>query len=380
MDTGTKLILSMLSEELAREIVAREDGYCLRVDYLSDESTRIVCATMSALVGANRCYILVANSKVQLTSEELNSERAIELRNRKPPAFALLIPSGITDSTASSLRNSFANFELDHFWRKAQTVLLSKFEGAIKDYVLRAFQFGRLPGVSEEDRARYCATVADSSDQRLAATRQCHQIGLIPDSQFDATRLESNARSAREIARPVKSHSSLSERLDNVGVQNGPQRLELEGYLERFQLSDWRTWMREIAEKELKELHFDAWDLISRSQSQLRRLTITPWLDSHGKVEKWSKLQQLESGTQPFATIGPDCEIQLRWESDPKSPEGLDKWRVEMIPSLDFYAPSEVPDVTLPSKRSRERSSAPQLSFLRSTGQMTQLPLSYSSG
>jgi DNA phosphorothioation-dependent restriction protein DptH len=351
MDLGTQLILSMLADELSREISAREIGYCLRVDHLDAESATFICSRLEQLIGVGRCYILSTKSKGDLGPEELNTERAIELRNRKPQAFILLVPSGVTDSTASSLRNAFAAFELDQYWRKAQFSLASQFEGEVRDFVSRAIQYGRLPGVSEEDRTKYCASVAASADMQVAATRECYRIGLIPDAQFDITRLESNSRAAREIARPIKSHSSLAERLDNVGVQNGPQRRQLEAYLEKYQLSDWRTWMREIAEQGLVDLHFNFWDLISRSQSQLRRLSITPWLDAHGKVERWSKLQQTETGTQPFATVGSSGEIQLRWESDPNSPEGLDKWRVEMIPSLDFYAASEVPDVSLPVKK-----------------------------
>ncbi|QDT04241.1 AAA-like domain protein [Rubripirellula lacrimiformis] len=109
--------------------------------------------------------------------------------------------------------------------------------------------------------------------------------------------------------------------------------------------------MHAIAEKDDASYFFSNWDLISRSRSQLRKLAFTPWLDSEGKVQKWSKLLQTEIGAQPFAVVGHKGEIQVRWESDPKSPEGLDKWRIEMIPSLDFYATSESPDVALPVKK-----------------------------
>jgi len=351
MEAGLDLLLNFLASRLTDEIVVKADGYCMRVDHLTLEIALSVCQRVNDAAGENRCYVLVAKKVADLAGCELNTERAIELRNRKPAAFILLVPTGVIDSTASSLRNAFAAFDLDVCWKNAQSVLTQRLSTTVRDYVYRAIRCSALPGISEEDRAVYCAAVAATGASPTAAASELYRVGLIPDSQVDEERLADNVRASRELVRPVKSHAALTDRLDSFGLQPGPQREQLEDFFSQRQLSDWRTWMREIAHSETSALQFSEWDLVTRSRSKLKDIKLVSWLDANGSVEKWSKLQQPGPGTQPFAVVGPKNEIQVRWQSDPKSPEGLAKWRIEMIPSRDFYAASETPDVLLPSKQ-----------------------------
>ena len=351
MDSGMDLLLEFLSRRLVEEISTKEDGYCMRVDHLTEEVARSLCGRIASVVGADRCYVLVAKKNVrELVASELNTERAIELRNRKPVAFILLVPTGVIDSTASSLRNAFAAFDLDKCWRHGQSILLKDLPAETKDYVERTLRISNLPGISEEDRAAYCASVASASAAADAAARELYRVGLIPDESLDVSRLEDNIRASKELVRPIKSYASLSDRLDTLGVQPGEQREALETFFAQRQLSDWRSWMRDITASGEPKLRFSAWDLVTRSKSKLRSLKLTSWLDANGAVEKWSKLIQPEPGTQPHAIVGAKSEIAVRWESDPQSPEGLEKWRVDLIPSRDFYTTSETPDVLLPSK------------------------------
>jgi len=218
MEFGTEIILRRLAKQLSEEIVAREDGHCLRVDHMTSESAVFLCKEVASCVGMERCYVLTSKVHRDLLQTELNTERAIELRNRKPKSFILLVPSGLTDSTASSLRNAFAVFDLDRYWLEAQQHLIAGLSDVVKGFVEKAVSVSRLPGVSEEDRATYCAAVSCADDKVSAATSECYRVALIPCSDLDLERLDSNARAAKEISRPIRSHSSLAERLDNVGV------------------------------------------------------------------------------------------------------------------------------------------------------------------
>ena len=126
MELGTELLLRCLADSLSHEIVEKEEGHCLRVDHLTPESANLLSSEIAKRVGDGRCYVLTAKEQRALGPTELNTERSIELRNRKPQAFILLVPSGLTDSTASSLRNAFAAFDLDQFWLGTRKSLISK--------------------------------------------------------------------------------------------------------------------------------------------------------------------------------------------------------------------------------------------------------------
>ncbi|QDT04245.1 hypothetical protein K227x_26350 [Rubripirellula lacrimiformis] len=143
IDSGTQLIFRRLAKKLSNEITQREQGHCLRVDHLDDPIARFLCECIIQYVEMDRCYVLTSKSKEDLSTSELNTERAIELRNRKPQAFILLVPAGLTDSTASSLRNAFAVFDLDKYWLASQQELIKELDEDVRQYVSKALRLSK---------------------------------------------------------------------------------------------------------------------------------------------------------------------------------------------------------------------------------------------
>ena len=112
-------LLNLLVDYLEATLSEANQGHCARIDHLSREDGLAICSTLQS--DGVEAFVL---SDDPSSGVEIDHERAIELRNRKAYKLCLFVPPDVGDAVASSLANSFAQFNLEGFFDSAATDLL----------------------------------------------------------------------------------------------------------------------------------------------------------------------------------------------------------------------------------------------------------------
>ncbi len=348
------LICERLARTVVRSLDDAEVGYCLRVDHLDAEDATTLCRMVRDGITSRAMEAWVLTTAGEGDGLEITPERAIEVRNRKQVRLALIVPAGIMDVAASSLTNSFASFDLQDFWRETAKDLLSGLPENLQSLVRRVLTTMRgvmVPHI--EQQADYLAAVASSPTPETAGA-EMWRVGLIPDlgGETCVDRLERNLKCVRELVRPARSHTSAAERIGACDLRDGPVKTELLTYLGRKCLRDSRAWLEPLAHDPHRgRITFETWTFVQGQESNLERIEVSPLLDDEGQVRPNTGFRQSEPGTQPVAPIGPKSKIKIKWESTPKTPSNLKRWKAEIIPSRECYSEDDAPAVELPQAR-----------------------------
>ena len=147
-------------------------------------------------------------------------------------------------------------------------------------------------------------------------------------------------------------------------LRDGPVKTELSAYLGNKCLRDARTWLKGMTEHPYKErITFEAWAFAQGQESNLERIDIVPLLDEAGNVRANTGFHQSEAGTQPVAPVGPKNKIKIKWETAPKTPSNLKRWKAEIIPSREYYGEDEAPAIELPQARVSAKSRVVNISL-----------------
>ncbi|HID24721.1 MAG TPA: hypothetical protein EYP14_20300, partial [Planctomycetaceae bacterium] len=101
-------------------------------------------------------------------------------------------------------------------------------------------------------------------------------------------------------------------------------------------------------------LTFEQWKF-ETGESDLEEIRVLPFVDDQGKVQRWSKLAQNSPGEPLRASVGPKGKVTVKWTSVPEKPEKVQRWVVELIPSVEEYGPEYHGDVDFPSVRVSRR-------------------------
>lgn len=331
-------LVPQLVEAIGAEFQHRSPGHCLRVDNLPPETAIRLC---SALRGSSpvdfETYILSSGPH---SADTLRPDQAIELRNRKESSLCLIVPAGLGHVTASSLGNSFANFDLGKFLHATAERLERGFSDDVQLLLrrVRAQLKGRA-SVSQEDLIEFYLQATESPDP-ASIGRELWRIGLIPDPNEDfVQRLQRNRKCVDAIARPARPQNSAAERLAATSLPDGPFKSRLARYLSQHVLHQCEEWQRPIADDPAwADLAFNLWPFPDQEVSGLEAIDIMPFLDSDGRVEAYCKLKQPSgAGTSLQAQMGAGHKVTVRWASNPPSPIGVRKWRIELIPSRREY-------------------------------------------
>ena len=97
------------------------------------------------------------------------------------------------------------------------------------------------------------------------------------------------------------------------------------------------------------ELAFDRWEFEAQ-ETDLDAIAIDPLVDDEGRVQRFTGLAQPGGpGSVPVAEVGARKRVTVRWTSRPSSPDGVERWRAELVPAEEEYSPGELPPVDLPS-------------------------------
>ncbi|MDX2116849.1 MAG: ATP-binding protein [Planctomycetota bacterium] len=346
-------VVELLGERLAADLAKAESGHCMRLDHMSLEDCLAVCRATTARLQEGSVAFVVTPDATPNDASRVRPERAIEIRNRKQSRLCIFVPAGTRDAAASSLSNSFATFDLTAFLRDVRDGLLRGMPPSLATLAKQAIAaMPKGPGSALESVVEYLGVlVGDPTPERAGI--ELWRLGLIPDSGGESflERLPDNKRCSQTLTRPPRAQMSLGERLGLLGLRAGSLREELETFLESRRLRDARTWLMPLAEADtLPRLSFSSWAFEKAEASDLESIDIVPLLDSEGVVKKETHLSQPNGqGTPPTASVGPKAKVTIHWDSQPKTPVNLKRWRVELVPSGEEYSPEEVAGVELPS-------------------------------
>lgn len=346
-------VVELLGERLAADLAKAESGHCMRLDHMSLEDCVAVCRATTARLHEGSLAFVVTPDAAPNDPSRVRPERAIEIRNRKLSRLCIFIPAGTRDAAASSLSNSFAIFDLNAFLRDVRDGLIKGMPSPLATLAKQAIAaMPKGPGSALESVVEYLGVLVDDPTAERAGI-ELWRLGLIPDAGGESfsERLPDNKRCSQALTRPPRAQMSLGERLGLLGLRPGSLREELESFLEGRRLRDARMWLKPLAEANtLPRLSFSSWAFEKAEASDLESIDIVPLLDAEGVVKKETHLSQPNGqGTPPTASVGPKSKVTIHWDSQPKTPINLKRWRVELVPSGEEYSPEEVAGVELPS-------------------------------
>jgi DNA phosphorothioation-dependent restriction protein DptH len=207
------------------------DGACVRIDdVLPDDAELLTGGLRAALPG----FDIFALDPLPSSDLQINTDRAVELRNRKRRPFVLVVPHGIGDA-ASSLDNSFDRCSLDELSRVATQVLsdrllesdLSDIVRAVSRAVTRSAGSQQVP--YPEGWPDWVSVLISEPTAEVAG-RELWRLGLVPDLASDSLleRLALNVRASRCIAFPSRPAATVIDRLIAAMVRDDLVRTKLD--------------------------------------------------------------------------------------------------------------------------------------------------------
>ncbi len=287
-------------ELLAHEIVARlqdtEPGHCARVDFLDRTESLNICQYIMQrqLVRGVAFHILVPNEAHMKTDPIfITTDKAIELRNRKQERLCLFIPSDLVDAAYSSISNSFAFIDgraLHAFvLERVRAQLSSELQAVVRAVFAR---LRGLSGVSDEQRLDFALTMLRriQSGETTQLGLELWRVGLIADgSDTFVSRLDNNRDCVLNLSRPNKLGATTRERIQSIKVDTSTTTA-LAQFFHGRAMNDVRAWSRDLANEQL--LTFDRWIFPKTDPSDMRSVSITPFVNARGEVERYCHLSQ----------------------------------------------------------------------------------------
>ncbi len=390
-------LATRVAEQLVTDFLrGAPPGRCLRLDHLRDADCHVVRekAALAQASAAGRGSTAAAAAVAVLGTANSDDdtvicpERAIELRNRKSAALLLLVPSGVDTPAASSLENSFEAIDLVALFGKIARDTYHRLDRPLRELYDQVQQTVRPSAFTRSRQARveYLLAVSAAANDpadgggvanaQHTAGAQLHLVGLIPDhggASF-ASRLEANATCVTALVKPARSQQDARERLRNC-----PLRQDDEHYqdIERFvvavpRLSE-RTWLRDLAAPENRELTFDRWPLDLPADSDLVALHVEPFANPDGIIPVGTGLRAGPDGALPACSVRGGF-VKITWKTEPAKPKDVARWRVEIIPSEAYYGEETDFDVELPGAQGKASARSHRLTVALDTEDAERVP------
>lgn len=338
-------LITRIADELAKGLLNRSPGHCMRVDDFARDDARAVANELTRRSPDADVHVLSGDT-VQHPAE-VRVDRAIELRNREARPLLLLVPAGVGHA-ASSLDNSFEPLPLVSLLQAVSERLEKELGateiGSLITSVRRALGRAR----RAESWARFLGTVSTAPTAGEVG-RQLWQVGLVPDLGADGieSRLQRNAKAVAAIARPSRPTASVMDRLINADVSGGEFRQRLQAFLELQEagrLADPVSWTRMLGEHHPGKFTFEQWPTAMTQASELTRIKITPFLRSNGALDSSSRLKLGEDGELYCdVTIDHPGQVHVKWATEPANPADVDSWQAEVLPPADLRSPDTSP-------------------------------------
>lgn len=327
-------------ELLAKAIMARmqhtEIGHCARVDYLGLPEAHAICQyILQQPIQGVVFHILTSDERqTKIDTLFITTDKVIEVRNRKQERLCLFVPSSLVDAAYSSISNSFALID----GRQLHTLLVKQVRDLLSpelaSLVRAVFAHLRgLSGISEEQRLDFVlALLKNMQSGKMASPGvELWRVGLIADaSDAFVSKLDSNRDCTLHLSRPQKLGATMRERIQSLKV-DATTTILLHQFFQGRAMNEIRAWSRALEEHGLT---FDTWIFPEIEQSDLRAISITPFVNARGVVERYCHLIQQDGiGGSLLARYGSKETLTMRWKTEPEHPNNLDRWRIGIVPS-----------------------------------------------
>src|SRR6266702_1145737 len=329
-------------ELLAYEIVARlkdtESGHCARVDFLDSSEAQQICQyIMKQQLAQGVVFHILVSNEAYMKAETIfiTTDKAIEIRNRKQERLCLFIPSDLVDAAYSSIANSFALID----GRTLHSLVLKRVLAQLSPELLSAARavFARLrglSGVSEEQRLDFALTLLRrmQSGETTKVGLELWRVGLVADgSDTFVSRIDNNRDCVLSLSRPNKLGATTRERVQSIKV-DVQTTTALTQFFHMRAMNDVRTWSQGLAKEQA--LTFDRWIFPKTDPSDMRSVSITPFVKASGDVEAYCHLKQPDGAKGILlARYGSRETITVRWKTEPELPKELSRWRIGIVPS-----------------------------------------------
>ncbi|HEU5375358.1 MAG TPA: hypothetical protein VFV38_07970, partial [Ktedonobacteraceae bacterium] len=334
---------ALQTELLADEIVAHlknaDAGHCARVDFLNRAEALSICKYMALkqLAPGVLFHILTSDeAETKVNALFITTDKAIELRNRKQGRLCLFIPADLVDAAYSSIANSFALVD----GRVLQALVLKRVQTQLSAELMSVVRavFAKLrglPGVSDEQRLDFVLAVfrhMQSGDIEHIG-RELWRVGLIADGGENfVSRLNNNRDCVLSLSRPSKIGATTRERIQSTKVDTATAA-QLSHFFHGRSLNDVRSWSRELNGEEDAPT-FENWVFPKTDPSDLRVVSIAPFVNARGEVERYCHLHQPDGAKGSLlARYGARETLTVRWKTDPELPKDLGRWRIGIVPS-----------------------------------------------
>lgn len=329
-------------------------GHCARVD---DVDLKMASQLADLLVKSLPMADVHVLEKNPSGIHSIDSDRAVELRNRKEKPLILLVPAG-EGNAASSLDNSFDRLPLVSLMQQAA----AKFERDLRrsdvshEIVLLRQLIAKRAGTAAW--SEFLAAISEDPTEQVVG-RELWRLGLVPDhGTAIISRLERNSKAAKAIAFAVRPSASTSERLVDAGVRESDERSFLRAFLETagVPLSKPSLWTRKLATERDGSLTFDKWPMADDVASDLTAVSLEPFLKADQSLDKQSKLEKGEHG-QLICKVPLDAQgvVVVKWTTYPPKTDRVEKWLLEVVPPEDLRSEETAPIGTATVAGSRRR-------------------------
>src|SRR5579884_2898698 len=339
--------ITLLAEEIERQLQGTTEGHCARVDYLERaEATELCYYLDQAHAGEDIIFriLTVRDAGKPRNTLALTTDEAVEIRNRKEGRLCLFVPSDLVDAAYSSLANSFALIDGQTLFE----AVLSKERRKLSQDAQRVIRFVSHGTVraSYEQRLDYAIAARMLGDDDPLGL-ELWRVGLIADARPDfVAHLTSNRECANLLSRPLRPHATVRERIQSLKVDK-----ETANALGRFfrhrSMNDVSSWSRELAGE--GTLTFDRWIFPGTDRSDMRSVKIQPFINGQGVVERYCRLVQPDGANGSLLAIcGPGKSMVVKWSCEPAQPQNLSGWSVRILPTDYDYELAEDSDFIEP--------------------------------
>ncbi|GHO73957.1 hypothetical protein KSD_17280 [Ktedonobacter sp. SOSP1-85] len=329
-------------ELLAREIVAHlketEIGHCARVDYLDHAASLGVCAYIQhQQLAPDVTFHILAPNAAQAKADPLFilPDKAIELRNRKQGRLCLFVPSDLVDAAYSSIANSFALTDGRDLQKLILKQVRANFSSELAAIVRAVFAKLRgFAGISEQQRLEFVLALFERTQAEDTASLglELWRVGLIADGGEDfVARLANNRDCVVGLSQPIKMGATTRERIQSIKV-DAPTAAQLGQFFHGRAMSDVRGWSRALASEPTRT--FEHWKFPQTDPSDMRSVTIAPFVNTKGEVERYCHLHQPDGiNGSLLARYGAKETLTVRWKTEPALPKDVSRWRVGIVPA-----------------------------------------------
>ncbi len=333
VETMYDIRIQFLADEIFDKVNGTSEGHCARVDFLSRDEAIALCHCMNQCLMASQVTIHVLKAKHDTSSNAdifITTDEAIEIRNRKQGRLCLFVPSDLVDAAYSSLSNSFAIID----GRVLQTDVLRRMMRSLPDsaqQVLRFVARGALQATLEQ-RLDFAVVALDHKTQGTLDTMglELWRVGMIADGRSDFVEdLNSNKHSTLALSRPPRLDATTRERIQSLKLDK-----ETAANLERFfrgrSVNNVPSWSRELAKADLT---LDRWVFLHNEKSDISKISVQPFVNKHGDVERYCQLSQPDSTNGSLkASCGPKGKMVVQWSCEPRQPRNVSSWSIRILP------------------------------------------------